>query len=914
MAGGSSPKIEDVEGWRLALLLLAFATLTVALEWISEKLEKLFERRKGLSTALAHVKNELLYVGTISLLLSAFQEYLARICIPKDTADVYSDSVGVRRHRSRRQLLAGSTAEFCTGSTQSLWPVSLQHDTHVKKWRVWEDEAQEQARTGDVKVMQMPAGFLYWNVGSNPVVHWLMMLTRSGTYTVNQTMYHNARLIFVENMGLPYDFHFHATLCPPSSLYPYPRPSYTLDLVVVSLEEELSRTLRPEWHLWLVAVVWFAIPPPSYVSFWMYGISLTLLLVIGGKLLDILVQIAVQVAIKYGDSVLYGRMKDNARAGPGLTALGRSSLRAGGFRSPTLQRQFLDRISSGRAGGDGGGGAAGVEAAADWGPHAGPPLARRSRLTALLGKGGSGRVSGRAGGSLRLAAAPSGLEEAAGGSAAIAAGGGGRGVKGVVSGLVESLSSREAAVQLLRSWVSGQAPPPALASASARVAAAGPELHVNGDGGGGGGWGGRRPPPLVTSATLPREEAGDGVAAAAAAPERGSAASSWGGGSAEIELTRGSAPPASLAFRRNRAAAAGSGGLAEPGGGAAAAAPATVAAAAPHLSSIAEGSPDNGHSRERHNRHNGNHNHHHNRNGTNYNGHHAVGGQSGTAPPPPPHAKSMAEDAAASAAASAAAAAASAVEASAAPTAAAPQPELSLSVDPAGDPAAAAAGACTSADSDGDGRCAIAPCKEEELKGSAAAAARPGVTFADGGGGAAGAPAKLLAFGSLPRSESVGRRRVPLLLRPCYCGAEFTVSKGQYVRDLLNRRRARGVHKLDAAQFFWFGRPRFVTALFTIAYFQNSLSIAICVFSLLGSYKSSSTWEGVPLWAVIVQLVIDLLLVPQVSLGVLPLYALIQPLGSHCPRSVLKSAMKAGLYTRQTAVIAKVLNLKLDSV
>lgn len=30
----------------------------------------------------------------------------------------------------------------------------------------------------------------------------------------------------------------------------------------------LSPQLRTEWHLWLIAVVWYAIPPPAYVPFW----------------------------------------------------------------------------------------------------------------------------------------------------------------------------------------------------------------------------------------------------------------------------------------------------------------------------------------------------------------------------------------------------------------------------------------------------------------------------------------------------------------------------------------------------------------------------------------------------------------------------------------------------------------------
>ena len=46
---------------------------------------------------------------------------------------------------------------------------------------------------------------------------------------------------------------------------------------------------------------------------------------------------------------------------------------------------------------------------------------------------------------------------------------------------------------------------------------------------------------------------------------------------------------------------------------------------------------------------------------------------------------------------------------------------------------------------------------------------------------------------------------------------------------------------------------------------------------------------------------------------VLPLYALITPVGSHCPREVLRRAIKAGLFPKQTAMIAKAMHLQLKA-
>ena len=71
MAAG--PQVEDVAGWRVGLLLMGFATVTFLLEKVISTLEHRLRKRKGLLLALRSIKNELLYLGAISLLLSAFQ-------------------------------------------------------------------------------------------------------------------------------------------------------------------------------------------------------------------------------------------------------------------------------------------------------------------------------------------------------------------------------------------------------------------------------------------------------------------------------------------------------------------------------------------------------------------------------------------------------------------------------------------------------------------------------------------------------------------------------------------------------------------------------------------------------------------------------------------------------------------------
>lgn len=46
----------------------------------------------------------------------------------------------------------------------------------------------------------------------------------------------------------------------------------------------------------------------------------------------------------------------------------------------------------------------------------------------------------------------------------------------------------------------------------------------------------------------------------------------------------------------------------------------------------------------------------------------------------------------------------------------------------------------------------------------------------------------------------------------------------------------------------------------------------------------------------------------------MPLYALVMPLGSHCPENVLRRAIKAGFLPKQAAALAKVLKVDMNAI
>ncbi|GIL49265.1 hypothetical protein Vafri_5379 [Volvox africanus] len=895
-----------MEGWRMALLLLAFATVTFILEKSIHGLERAFKNRTGLTIALEHIKNELLFVGSISLLLSAFQNLLAQICIPKYGTTIYTDR--------RRHLLAASSTTFCEPNKQSLWPISLQHDTHififvvacthvvygtitvyltiwrVRSWQKWEDQSMEQARSGDMKVLKVPpfvkvhTKFLYRNVGSNPVIHFFLMLFRQYHLSVNQTLYNNARVLFIEQHGKDLDFNFHA-------------------VVIKGLEDELMHTLHPEWHLWIIAVVWYAIPPPAYVSFWMYGIALLIIMLVGGKLVDILVQIAVQVVLKYGESVMYGRMDDNPLAHGRIKALGRSSMRTIESTQPSFQQQFMGKFD------------------------------KFSKLLEPATRDGSDVRGSRAGGSSSL-------------------------VRGTMA--LFHIPSGEMVVDMLRTGTSNMREGPGQAQGQEQPQhaeeAAGAEPTT--------------PPTTGASAIAGEPPAGkkltgadvSGTAAVVAPTTR----------QQHMGLMRLSAPAElrrqqGQRFQYPRAGILDNANTNDNGHVAHVVPP----AAKRHMSVIAEHSTRHHDHQQRHQHQHHDHGHHHgprdDHDRARLNGRGDVQHQQQqakssdspsrvshdqpeTARPPVDSRSSVFE-----------------IfqhhpghrprilsirhaldnilggrgESNTSPKKQQQQQQQFLEMRNGrlqGDTVAPANGtvaentAMENADAaavlaDGstsrNGSKGCVPVAANGItaeitsasSGEVAVNSRPlpdtnplarepsnrrrpkafpvaGATCGFGGcyscesfsSGAEDGVRRRRSILRLMRTASGRRRKVPLLMRPFYCGT-YVKGSTEYVQDMLGKSQ-----QLDAMELFWFKRPRFMTTLFTLAYFQNSLSIAICIFALAGMQDAVSTWQNVPKWAIILQLCLDMLLVPQVSLSILPFYALIQPLGSHCSKDIIEYA------------------------
>ena len=83
-------------------------------------------------------------------------------------------------------------------------------------------------------------------------------------------------------------------------------------------------------------------------------------------------------------------------------------------------------------------------------------------------------------------------------------------------------------------------------------------------------------------------------------------------------------------------------------------------------------------------------------------------------------------------------------------------------------------------------------------------------------------------------------------------------------------------------------------------YFQNSFFLSMVAFAAWQGVSREWVFLDCPLWLIMLLMIVSLTIILHSALRVMPLYALIQPIGSHCPANVLKIATKQQAKALQT--------------
>ena len=106
-----------------------------------------------------------------------------------------------------------------------------------------------------------------------------------------------------------------------------------------------------------------------------------------------------------------------------------------------------------------------------------------------------------------------------------------------------------------------------------------------------------------------------------------------------------------------------------------------------------------------------------------------------------------------------------------------------------------------------------------------------------------------------------------------------------------------GVRRLDAATLFWFGKPRLLLTVLNFTVFECSMSLAFIAYAnwqdkpLLDRYSLLPQGNSLGITAIV--LAVDIVLLLHTALYVMPSYALVSSLGSHCPETVLEGVEKS---------------------
>ncbi|WRX30782.1 Mlo-related protein - like 10 [Theobroma cacao] len=184
MAEGGTT-LEYTPTWVVAVVCSVIVFISLAVERILHFIGKYLKKKnqKPLFEALQKIKAELMLLGFISLLLTVFQDRIAKICIPKDLANQWLPCQEKKEqtvkhiqtlffsflpHATGRHLLAeaSGTASYCTakGKVPLLSTTALHHlhififvlavvhvtfcaltilfgSTKIHQWKSWEDYA-----------------------------------------------------------------------------------------------------------------------------------------------------------------------------------------------------------------------------------------------------------------------------------------------------------------------------------------------------------------------------------------------------------------------------------------------------------------------------------------------------------------------------------------------------------------------------------------------------------------------------------------------------------------------------------------------------------------------------------------------------------------------------------------------------
>lgn len=314
--------------WSVATVLTIFVAVSLLVERSINRLSNWLRKtnRKPLLEAVEKMKEELMLLGFISLLLTATSGMIANICIPskfynsafapcsrseinKEIEENGSEGrklLTASYPRLIRRMLNGMDRNSCKEGYEPfvsyegleqlhrfIFVMAITHVSYscltmllaivkIHSWRVWEDEAHMDRRNYLSEItrqmtMRRQSTFVKTHT-SNSLFIWMTCFFRQFGHSVVRADYLTLRKGFITNHNLSSKYDFHSYM-------------------VKSMEEEFQRIVGVSGPLWgfVVGFMLFNIKG-SNLYFWIAIIPISLVLLVGTKLQQVIATLALENA------------------------------------------------------------------------------------------------------------------------------------------------------------------------------------------------------------------------------------------------------------------------------------------------------------------------------------------------------------------------------------------------------------------------------------------------------------------------------------------------------------------------------------------------------------------------------------------------------------------------------------------
>ncbi|XP_062020618.1 MLO-like protein 1 [Rosa rugosa] len=331
MSGGEEEKtLEYTPTWVVAAVCTVIVAISLALERLLHYGGKFLKKKdqKPLYEALQKVKEELMLLGFISLLLTVFQNVIAKICVKHGVMEhllpckLEAEAENTTSHFAHFRRLAEETTAAQSGYCEAKGKVPLLstealHHLHIfifvlaivhvvfcvltvvfggmkiRQWRAWEDaiaaqnyDSQQFINKKHKFTRVQEHAFIkerFLGMGKNSaLLGWIHSFFKQFYASVTRSDYVTLRLGFINT---------HCKANPKFNFHKY---------MIRALEDDFRKVVGISWYLWVFVVIFLLLNVNGWHTyFWIAFLPFFLLIAVGTKLEHVITQMAHDVAEKH---------------------------------------------------------------------------------------------------------------------------------------------------------------------------------------------------------------------------------------------------------------------------------------------------------------------------------------------------------------------------------------------------------------------------------------------------------------------------------------------------------------------------------------------------------------------------------------------------------------------------------------